>query len=323
MRLACSSRLRRSLTNVVLVSIIIWMYLEGWSRGRSDASLPPDGLPRPPVLAAVRGVTARGGAAVGATPGSVVGPVVGSVGLKTHGVPENSGRVIIVARYAEDTSWVDSYFGDVPHIVITPGLSSGVYTTPRNRGHETGPFLQYILANYDALPAHMAFVHGARISHHTFELDLVPVLKAIKWGAAPYLPLNVHMFHKVKAGNAEQPEFADIARAWPKLFTSLAPEMPREFDNWCCAQFAVTREAVLARPRAFYEALNEWATNSEVESFISSRVLEQTWHMIFGLPAQAALMPPCEVFDCDILDEWRAKLDFEEGPAMGRVPRCK
>ena len=117
--------------------------------------------------------------------------------IKTHGINLKGDKVMVIARYKEDSSWVDTYFMDFPHVVITPGLPGATYTTPKNKGNEAGPFLWYILDNYDRLPAHMAFIHGHRVSHHTFNLDIVPVMKAVKWGAMPYLPLNVHMFQKV------------------------------------------------------------------------------------------------------------------------------
>lgn len=244
--------------------------------------------------------------------------------LRTHGVNRVGDRVIIVARYKEDSSWVDTYFMDTPHVVITPGLPGATYTTPFNKGHEVGPFLHYIIENYDRLPAHMAFVHGHRVSHHTYQLDIVGVLKAVRWGSAKYIPLNVHMYQRC---DAEKPEFKDIENVWPLLFKELAPKMPSHFLSWCCAQFVVTRAAVRARPKAFYENVYAWVTNTgafakaePVTSFISSRVLEQTWHMIFGMPAQSDMIPPCDVFDCDVLDVVTAQIETWEGTPFDRIP---
>ena len=244
--------------------------------------------------------------------------------VRTHGIARAGDKVMVIARYKEDSSWVDTYFMDFPHVVITPGLPGATYTTPLNKGNEAGPFLHYIIENYDRLPAHMAFIHGHRVSHHTYQLDIVPVMKAVRWGAMPYLPLNVHMFQKV---DAEKPEYADLARVWPVLFKDIAPKVPAELLSWCCAQFAVTRAAVRARPRAFYEAIYEWINNRDpvlgnVTSFISSRVLEQTWHMIFGMPPMADILPVCDVFHCDVLDVVTAQVEQWEGTPFDRIP-CK
>lgn len=244
--------------------------------------------------------------------------------IKTHGINLKGDKVMVIARYKEDSSWVDTYFMDFPHVVITPGLPGATYTTPKNKGNEAGPFLWYILDNYDRLPAHIAFIHGHRVSHHTYNLDIVPVMKAVKWGAMPYIPLNVHMFQKV---DSEKPEFNDMKRVWPRLFKDIAPEMPNEFLSWCCAQFVVTRAAVRARPKAFYQAIYNWVTDNDpvlgnVTSFISSRVLEQTWHMIFGMPPEADILPICDVFHCDILDTVTADIEKWEGTPFDRIP-CK
>ena len=148
--------------------------------------------------------------------------------------------------------------------------------------------------------------------------------KAVRWGAMPYLPLNVHMYQKV---DSEKPEYADLARVWPKLFSAIAPKVPEVLLSWCCAQFVVTRAAVRARPRAFYEAIYEWLNNRDlvlgnVTSFISSRVLEQTWHMIFGMPPAADILPVCDVFHCDILDVVTEQVETWEGTPFDRIP-CK
>ena len=263
--------------------------------------------------------SARGGGGARGPGGSSL-----SAQLRTHGVNRVGDRVMVVARYKEDSSWVDTYFNDFPHVVITPGLPGAAHTTPKNKGNEVGPFLHYILENYDRLPAHMAFIHGHRVSHHTYQLDIVPVMKAVRWGAMPYLPLNVHMYQRV---DSERPEFNEMRRVWPVLFSELAPTMPKVFLSWCCAQFVVTRAAVRARPRAFYQNLYDWVNEAHpllgnVTSYISSRVLEQTWHMIFGMPAEAEMIPACDVFHCDVLDVVTEQVETWEGTPFDRIP-CK
>ena len=244
--------------------------------------------------------------------------------FRTHGLHRSGDKVLVISRWREDTSWLPTYFADFPAVVYTPGLPGAVFTTPNNKGNEAGPFLAYIIENYDRLPQHMAFLHGHRISHHTLNLDIVPVIKAIRWGAMPYLPLNQHMYHLT---NEENPEYKDIARVWPVLFTDIAPQMPEFILSWCCAQFVVTRAAVRSRPKAFYEKIYEWINNRNLElgnvtSFISSRVLEQTWHMVFGMPAKADIIPLCDIFYCDILDTMTEQVERWEGTPFDRIP-CK
>ena len=53
----------------------------------------------------------------------------------------------------------------------------------------------------------------------------------------------------------------------------------------CCAQFAVSRDQVLARPLGDYERFREWIVETEKSDARSGRVLEFLWHVIFGKDA--------------------------------------
>lgn len=53
----------------------------------------------------------------------------------------------------------------------------------------------------------------------------------------------------------------------------------------CCAQFAVSRDQVLARPLGDYERFREWIVDTEKSDAKSGRVLEFLWHVIFGKDA--------------------------------------
>jgi hypothetical protein len=227
---------------------------------------------------------------------------------------------IVVARWREDTAWVDEFFGDWPHVVVTPGLQSHTFTTPVNRGNEAAAFISYIVANYDNLPANMAFVHGHRDAIHTFGVDIVPVLKAVRWGEHPYVPLNMWCEHTVAAPTLD---YQNIVSVWMQLLTDLAPTVPEAFRCWCCAQFAVTREAVHTRSRAFYERLFAWLLSEVMPTASSSRVLEHTWHMVFGLPADSShIMTRCEGLDCDEWDRWTALIRAEEPGRPYSGPGC-
>jgi hypothetical protein len=287
---------RLVLTSGLLLGIIIWLYFE--TMWKQELHVPDKALARRETKEQ----------------------------LRSHGVHKTGDKVMIIARWKEDSSWVDTYFNDVPHVVITPKLPMSTHTTPKNRGNEAGPFLHYIIENYHRLPAHMAFIHGHRISHHTYQLDIVPAMKTVRWGLMGYIPLNVHMYQRV---DSEKPEYEDMALVWPKLFTDLAPQIPPVLLSWCCAQFIVTRAAVQARPKEFYEKIYDWVTNEgewkgkkNVTSFISSRVLEQTWHMIFGMPAMSEMIPPCDIFDCDLLDVLTREIETWEGTPFDRIS-CK
>ena len=53
----------------------------------------------------------------------------------------------------------------------------------------------------------------------------------------------------------------------------------------CCAQFAVSKAQVLARPLGDYERFREWIVDTEKSDAKSGRVLEFLWHVVFGKDA--------------------------------------
>jgi Protein of unknown function (DUF3431) len=50
----------------------------------------------------------------------------------------------------------------------------------------------------------------------------------------------------------------------------------------CCAQFAVSREQIYARPLQDYVKIRQWLIDTEKDDAHSGRVMEYLWHIIFG-----------------------------------------
>lgn len=66
----------------------------------------------------------------------------------------------------QDTSWLDVYLSDIPHIVYQvddPANTKGaLHRTVKNKGNEAMAYLQFIVDYYDRLPASIVFLHGHR-----------------------------------------------------------------------------------------------------------------------------------------------------------------
>ena len=69
----------------------------------------------------------------------------------------------------QDTSWLDVYLSDIPHVVYQvgdPGASIGAqHATLANKGNEAMAYLQFILDYWERLPAAVVFLHGHRCAH--------------------------------------------------------------------------------------------------------------------------------------------------------------
>lgn len=78
----------------------------------------------------------------------------------------------------------------------------------------------------------------------------------------------------------KEPE-AHMAAVWPAIFPNLADQIPEVIAAPCCAQFAVSRDAVLARPLEDYVRVRQWLVDSELSDYITGRVMEYIWHILF------------------------------------------
>jgi hypothetical protein len=83
--------------------------------------------------------------------------------------------------------------------------------------------------------------------------------------------------------NARQ-DSRQIWQAYRDNFVSLFPErpIPDVIAQPCCAQFAVSREQIRQLPKHRYTQYRDWLMETELEDYVSGRILEFGWHMIFG-----------------------------------------
>ncbi|KAL4817085.1 hypothetical protein BDW67DRAFT_175018 [Aspergillus spinulosporus] len=63
---------------------------------------------------------------------------------------------------------------------------------------------------------------------------------------------------------------------------SRSPPIPTQVAAACCAQFAVSRDQVLQRPREDYIKIRQWVIDTARSDASSGRVMEYLWHVIFA-----------------------------------------
>lgn len=167
--------------------------------------------------------------------------------------------------------------------------------TPRNKGNEANAYLTYLVNQYDALPDVIVFMHYHRIGKHNDargkdnvaglrHLRLQHVLGAgyanLRCQANPGCPAEVLPFrHEM---DPERETEVAFAQAWRELFGGVAPPV---VATPCCAQFAVSREQVLRRPRGDYARFLGWLMRTDLSDDTSGRIMEYLWHIIFGKEA--------------------------------------
>lgn len=206
-------------------------------------------------------------------------------------------KVNFTARYDLSTvcstdlgySWQNS-------IYEVQNRTSPLHTTT-NKGREANVYLTYILDNYDNLPSVIAFVHshekGFPKAWHTDAEDYSNVNSLetlnidfvrrngyanLRCIAIPGCPDEIQPFREpFDEGRTAEHAFAEV---WKYLFEN--DNVPNTVATPCCAQFAVSKEQVLERPRKFYVRAHQWLQSTPLDDDTSGRVYEYMWHIIFG-----------------------------------------
>lgn len=168
---------------------------------------------------------------------------------------------------------------------------------PENKGHEAMAYLTFIIAHYHDLPSIIVFLHPHRKSmpqswHNDAEdNDNVKSVRGLrldyvrKHGYAnmrcaeiPGCPDEIQPFR----GDPERMFEVPFADAYVYLFGGNHSTVPHTVAAACCAQFAVSKAQVLARPKSDYVRYRQWLLDTDLHDEISGRVMEYMWHIIFG-----------------------------------------
>lgn len=170
--------------------------------------------------------------------------------------------------------------------------------TTTNKGREANVYLTYIVDNYPNLPSNMVFLHSHQTHDHgskrdegSVDFDNVAAVKALKLDFVqkngyvnlrcihgPGCPAEIQPFRNTS--DPLRPQEKAMAGAWKELFGN--DDVPTVIASTCCAQFAVSREQVLKRPKSDYERFLRWILETPLNDFTSGRVFEYLWHVIFG-----------------------------------------
>lgn len=205
--------------------------------------------------------------------------------------PDNVTRTLVTGGLDDvGPAWLSLLPTNMDHVYYPVLRDPETYT---NKGHEAMFYLRYIVDNYDALPNFMVFVHNHKRAWHNSDVtdrSILHLLTDLRWDfvaqegfvnlrcqSKPNCPSILPLSGFVRAGKMEN----FFERAWEDVFEDEFGPLG-QIAATCCAQFAVTREAVHGRPREFYRSLVAWLERSGGTDWQLGRVLEYTWHILFG-----------------------------------------
>ncbi|KAB2573803.1 hypothetical protein DBV05_g7525 [Lasiodiplodia theobromae] len=226
---------------------------------------------------------------------------------------------VVASQEKDDVAWLYDYFPDwtkYRYIVDNPKAELRV---PINKGRESMVYLTFIIDNYDNLPDYTLFLHPTRYQWHNDDPDY-DGLMVLRNFQVPYLEqegyVNLRCAWQLGCPNEIKPYENDprekqqqghagnsYYHAFKEIFGE-AREVPHEVGVSCCAQFALTRDKIREIPRSEYVRLREWLAKTPLLDSISGRVMEYSWHILFGkepIHCPSAQDCYCKVFGlCDL-----------------------
>ena len=203
---------------------------------------------------------------------------------------------LVVARYSEDLRWVRRVPEAFRVTVFNKGPSPAFpenfptreglcITELPNAGREAHSYLTHLVSRYDTLAEVTVYCQGHPFDHAPDFHDRLRALALREGVPAPFSwygfleetddPCGRRLFVPWSK-NPERRELS-TGKVFEELFGEPAPEW---FHFRGGAQFAVTREAVRARPREFYLRALELSTDIPD----AAHALERLWDRFFGPP---------------------------------------
>ncbi|KAF2227599.1 hypothetical protein BDZ85DRAFT_185181, partial [Elsinoe ampelina] len=174
---------------------------------------------------------------------------------------------------------------------------------PENKGNEAMVYLTYIIDHYDKLSDVTVFSHPDRYQWHNDDpdYDALRILQRLNltyvmeegyanlrcaWLIGCQAEIWPHREAEAYEKNHKNDPNYELRTGdvFKEIWEELIPEMPvpENVGVACCAQFAVSAEAIRRRPRADYIRYRQWLLDTEDDDDISGRIFEYLWHVIFG-----------------------------------------
>lgn len=241
-------------------------------------------------------------------------------------------RMIIVARFREDISWITEWLGDIP-LKVYVAKNDGATHSTHGAGKEANAYIQFIVDHYENLPKVMLFMHAHECAWHF--PHKVPMFRALRWDQVEELgyvstrfkyllwdPLTLPVPIKPPPPGSDLRWLAEewfdpandedkdhekhgygvaLSAMWHanNLTQHLGFKIPRHVTFDCCAEFLVHRSRILAQPKSFWETLLRWLHETQDE-YWAGMAFELAWEMLMGNgPEHVWHIGGCHLYQCD------------------------
>jgi hypothetical protein len=209
---------------------------------------------------------------------------------------QDTELIIVSSHYGEDLEWLKN--APVPVVVCgkegeKPGaIESHPKCKTVNQGNEASSYLKFIIEFYDKLPKYILFIHGHENSPHQ-KINLFDAIREQKWLNKDYYSVNKNgLANGVVGPHNEVVICNQLVPLWDIYFRPyLKRDAPSKVKVDCCAQFIISKEAILRHPKEAYEHWFKFLSEDykkHPDIIKNSRdvaiIFEYIWHIIFGQP---------------------------------------
>ena len=185
---------------------------------------------------------------------------------------------VVSAHFNEDLTWIT--LSKYPVVVYSKTINLSYNYIPFNKVQEVPAYLKYIIDHYECLPEYTFFVHGHRQAYHQDAPIDVIINRTILSGQIINLNRPDWYVEITPATNKPDSNWAWVDENWTNIFGSTLKK-PDLLSFWPCAQFAVHCSCIQQYPKRFWEYIYAWCIETDLDNWLSSRIMEYCWYYIF------------------------------------------
>ncbi|KAF2709793.1 hypothetical protein K504DRAFT_379791 [Pleomassaria siparia CBS 279.74] len=222
----------------------------------------------------------------------------------------NYTSILVIAKTKdEDIGWMDGEIPNQPKAVYVADDPTAPLHPPKNKGHEVMIYLSWIIDNYDNLPDVAIFMHAHQYTWHNDDIlgnnagELIKRLSRQRVWREGFVNMRCSWYPGcpdwMHPGETEENVFKQeevlLAKSWSELFP--LDEVPAVLAQPCCAQMALSRERIQAKPLTQYVWYRDWLFSTKLPDFLSGRIWEYIWQFVFT--GESVWCPKEHVCFCD------------------------
>ena len=184
--------------------------------------------------------------------------------------------IVVVARYNENMEWTKQFSNVIIYNKGSQLECDYNQVLLNNVGREGHTYYKHICDNYDTLDDYTIFLQGNPFDHSPNIIDKLNEYIIDKELYFDFVSLCENFFYCNLNGCPNHPGLP-LIEVYEKLFNERRENM--EFIFGAGAQFIVSKQCILKRPREFYSKIVEMLQNdiNPIEGF----VIERFHHFIF------------------------------------------